>query len=225
MFTGLISDRGTIVERRRSGENWTLRVRTGYDPASLELGESIAIDGACLTVTSIGDDAFTVDASPETLRRTTLGQRRIGDPIHLERALRLGDRLGGHLVLGHVDGVGRVTSRKREGNAWILGFDSPAEVAELLIDKGSITVDGVSLTVNTVDGPRFTVAIIPHTAGHTNLGDYAVRREVNLEADVLGKYVRKLLGGGEAGGVPGEKAGGEKGGALTPETLQKFGFS
>lgn len=194
MFTGLITDNGTLRSLSPSGDNWTVRIATGYDTSELELGESIACDGACLTVTSKDAESFTVDASPETLRRTTLGDRKVGDRIHLERALAVGDRLGGHYVLGHVDGVGTLVERRKEKNAWILAFDVPENVARYLIEKGSIAIDGVSLTVNSVSEHRFDVAIIPFTAGKTNVVDYEVGRKVNLEGDILGKYVEKLLG-------------------------------
>lgn len=193
MFTGLVTDVGEIAEARRSARGRTFTVRTGWDTDDLELGESIAVDGACLTVTSIRDGAFTLDASPETLSRTTLGDREIGDRIHLERALRLADRLGGHLVLGHVDGVGRVVSREKADNSILLGFEAPETVSAYLIEKGSVTVDGVSLTVNSATGNRFDVAIIPFTASETKLGDYRRGTRVNLEADVIGKYVRKFV--------------------------------
>ena len=210
MFTGLITDRGELTQIRRSGDNWTISIRTGYDTKTLELGESIAVDGACLTVTTIGDSMFTVDASPETLRRTTLGDRKVKDAVHLERALRVGDRLGGHLVLGHVDGVGVVKTRRKEKNAWLLEVEAPAEVSQFLIEKGSVTVDGVSLTVNTISGNRFGLAIIPFTADKTSVADYEVGRRVNLEGDVLGKYVKKLLHEGKSG--------------ITTEFLAQFGF-
>ncbi len=194
MFTGLIADIGHIASRKQSGENWTLAIKTSFDTDDIELGESIAVDGACLTVTSTGQDSFTVDASPETLARTTLGDRATGDPVHLERALRVGDRLGGHLVLGHVDGVGKILSRRRDKNAWLFEVQAPPEVAPYLIEKGSITVDGVSLTINSVQDASFGLAIIPHTTEKTVLADYRAGRRVNLEADILGKYVRKFVG-------------------------------
>lgn len=210
MFTGLVADIGEIRTIRRSGDNWELIVATAFDTEDLELGESIAIDGACLTVTRILAGAFSVDASPETLRRTTLGERAEGDGVHLERALRMGDRLGGHLVLGHVDGVGELVGRRREKNAWLLDFRAPEQVAQYLIDKGSITIDGVSLTVNSIDGTRFGVAIIPHTSDKTNLADYEVGRAVNLEADVLGKYVKRFISPQDDG--------------ITRDMLKDFGF-
>ena len=214
MFTGLITDRGTLRRLSPSGENWTIEVQTAYPTDDLQLGESIAVDGACLTVTSIGKDSFTLDASPETLRKTTLGDRKVGDRLHLERALRVGDRLGGHVVLGHVDGVGEIRARTQEKNSWILEIEAPPEVSQFLIDKGSVTVDGVSLTVNSVSGNRFLLAIIPFTADETNFADYRVGRRVNLEGDVLGKYVKKLL-------TPNA----EKAGTIDVEFLAEHGFS
>lgn len=199
MFTGLIADVGKILSIDRKGDNWSMTLETAFDTKTIELGESIAIDGACLTVTHIGAKSFSIEASPETLRKTTLGDRKTGDPVHLERALRIGDRLGGHLVLGHVDGVGTVIKQAREKNAWLLDVQAPDTVAPYLIDKGSITVDGVSLTVNWVKGDLFGLAIIPHTSDKTSLATYAPGRRVNLEADVLGKYVRKFLTGDKKG--------------------------
>lgn len=195
MFTGLVTDVGTINSITQGSENCTIVLRTAYDTDDLELGESIAVDGACLTVTKIGNDHFFVEVSPETLSRTTLGERRAGDRVHLERALRVGDRLGGHMMQGHVDGVGKLVGRQRDKNAWLLDFEAPESIARYLIEKGSIAIDGVSLTVNSVTNTRFGVAIIPHTTDKTNLGGYRVGRSVNLEADMIGKYVEKLAAG------------------------------
>lgn len=198
MFTGLITDIGKIlrVEPATTGGR-VFVIATSYDIDDLELGESIAVDGACLTVTRRHDGAFEIDASPETLARTTLGDRRQGEPVHLERALRVGDRLGGHFVLGHVDGVGHVRKKRRDGNAWVVDVEAPESVLPFLIEKGSVTLDGVSLTVNRVDANGFSVAIVPFTVEKTNLGSYTVGRAVNLEADVLGKYVHRILGGSQ----------------------------
>lgn len=214
MFTGLVADVGKLASLRRSGENWTVTITTSFDTATLELGESIAVDGACLTVTRIGSSSFDVDASPETLRKTTLGDRKTGDAVHLERALRVGDRLGGHIVLGHVDGVGTIRARSQEKNSILLEVEAPDAVAPYLIDKGSITVDGVSLTVNWVQDHRFGLAIIPFTAQKTKLESYQPGQRVNLEADVLGKYVQKFVSphlSGQSGG-------------LTLDMLQNAGF-
>jgi len=198
MFTGLVADVGAINAITQGAQNCTIVLRTAFDTADLELGESIAVDGACLTVTKIGSDHFFVEVSPETLSRTTLGERRTGDRVHLERALRVGDRLGGHMMQGHVDGVGELVGRRRDKNAWLLDFEAPESIARYLIEKGSIAIDGVSLTVNSVTNTRFGVAIIPHTTDKTNLGEYRVGRRVNLEADMIGKYVEKLTAAARA---------------------------
>jgi riboflavin synthase len=217
MFTGLITDIGRITSIERGAEHCAIEVSCGYDVSDLQLGESIAVDGACLTVTQIGSESVRFDASPETLRRTTLGDRSAGDRVHLERALRVGDRMGGHMVLGHVDGVGTVRQIREEGNAWLLSIEAPVEVVQYLIDKGSIAVDGVSLTVNSIEDRRFGLAIIPHTAEETNLTRYRVGRRVNLEADVLGKYVRRFLFGEEGDDT-------QDGGGISREMLAEFGF-
>lgn len=214
MFTGLVADVGKLSSLRRSGENWTVTITTSFDTATIELGESIAVDGACLTVTKISAASFDIDASPETLRKTTLGDRKTGDAVHLERALRMGDRLGGHLVLGHVDGVGTVRARAQEKNSILLEIEAPDQVAPYLIDKGSITVDGVSLTVNWVKDHRFGLAIIPFTAQKTKLEGYQPGQRVNLEADVLGKYVHKFV----APHLPDQSSG------LTLDILKNAGF-
>ena len=212
MFTGLVTDLGEIASISTRGDGAKLSVKTNYDTADLEIGESIAVDGACLTVTEIADNAFSVEASLETLRRTTLGDRLAADQVHLERALRFSDRLGGHLVLGHVDGVGEVTSVGREGNAVIVTISAGPEVSPFLLPKGSITVDGVSLTLNRVGDHDFDIALIPHTQEKTKAAHYAVGTRVNLEADVIGKYVRRMLDG------RGSSAG------IDLETLSKAGF-
>jgi riboflavin synthase len=222
MFTGLVADNARISSISKTGENWKVVIQTGFDLDTVELGESIAVDGACLTVTEMGNDTFAVEASPETLARTTLGERKIGDQVHLERALRVGDRLGGHMVLGHVDGVGKLVSKKRDKNAWLLDFEAPKNVARYLIEKGSVTIDGVSLTVNAVDNDRFGVAIIPHTAEHTNLTDHPVGRKVNLESDVIGKYVEKFVHPEAESAGSGVSKAGERG--VSRKMLDDFGF-
>lgn len=195
MFTGLVADIGRIEKRRRHASGAKLTIGTSFDTDDLEIGESIAVDGACLTVTSTGDETFDVDVSPETLDRTTFGDLRVGDGVHLERALRLADRLGGHLVTGHIDGVGTVETRRRDGDTLLFEVGAPPSVAPYLLEKGSIAVDGVSLTINDVDAERFGLAIIPHTADKTLIADYRPGRPVNLEADLVGKYVRKFVDG------------------------------
>ena len=193
MFTGIVRDTGTIETRELDDDGATFGIRTSLDLETFEIGESIAVDGACLTVTAVDEARFQVDLSPETLDRTTLGHHREGDDVHLERALQVGDRLGGHFVQGHVDGVGRLTEMREEGDAWILEIDVDKSWAPYLVEKGSIAVDGVSLTINDVEGARFQVAIIPHTDDVTRLTTYEVGDEVNIEVDMLGKYVEQFV--------------------------------
>lgn len=202
MFTGLIEACGTLrrVERRGLGATLVIEGPAAL-VAELTLGESVACDGACLTVTQFGGVSFTVDASAETLARTTLGERRPGDRLHLERALRVGDRLGGHIVAGHVDATGTVRTRRPLGRSIAMAFDAPEPVSRYLVSKGSIAIDGVSLTVNTVDPRGFDVVLIPHTQGVVHLADKAVGARVNLEADIIGKYVERLMGPRSGGGV------------------------
>lgn len=194
MFTGLIEKTGTIDRLTPKGPGVELVVRTSsHLVAELSLGESVAVDGACLTVTKFGGERFTVDASAETMNLTTLGQRRIGDQVHLERALRLGDRLGGHWVTGHIDGVGSLRSKSPLGEAIQLWFDAPSSIAKYLVKKGSIAIDGASLTVNELDEKGFSIVLIPHTQSILRLSQKKVGATVNLESDILGKYVEKLL--------------------------------
>jgi len=213
MFTGLVEGVGEITEARRRAEGLRLAVAPPFLVAELTLGESVSVSGACLTVVKAEGRAFQVDVSPETLARSTLGLKRVGDRVNLERALRLGDRLGGHLVTGHVDGLGVLRERKQGPEHLALTFELPVTLAPLVIEKGSIAVDGVSLTVNAVSGPTFTVNIIPFTAQDTTLADLKVGDRVNLETDIIGKYVARLLGPH----LP--KAG------VTEELLKRHGFS
>ena len=199
MFTGLVEDRGEITRLEREGARWSALIEpAGMRCEELETGESVSIDGVCLTVTRLEGSpprGFWVDVSPETLRRTTLGERAEGDRVHLERALRVGDRLGGHIVLGHVDGVGRLVSREREGNAWRLVIEAPEEMALYLVEKGSVAVDGVSLTINEVDGARFGLTIIPHTAEVTGICEgEAGQRRYNLETDYVLRWLARTYG-------------------------------
>ncbi len=193
MFTGLIQDVG-VVERTQPGSTTDLWVRTSLGADGFTLGESIAIDGACLTVVEHTSQAFRVQAGPETLRRTTLGALRTGSRVNLERALRLSDRLGGHLVLGHVDGVSTVLSSRRDGGAVVLDVSLSEALAPFFIEKGSVAVDGVSLTVNRLERGRFSVALIPETQARTTLAQKSTGTQVNVEADVIGKYVSRLVG-------------------------------
>jgi len=195
MFTGLIEATGSLTRVERRGPGVTLTLRAPHTMVSeLTLGESVAVDGACLTVTRYGGDAFTVDASSETMDRTTLGLRKVGDEVHLERALRLGDRLGGHWVSGHIDDTGALRSVKPLGEARELWFDAPPSVLRYVVEKGSIAIDGASLTVNQLDATGFSVVLIPHSQGLLHLSERSPGARVNLEADIIGKYVERLLG-------------------------------
>jgi riboflavin synthase len=203
MFTGLVEATGTIEARTARGPGARLAIRAERlgEPDPLALGESIAVDGVCLTVDAILPGGFEVDASGETLARTTLGGLAPGSRVHLERAMRPTDRLGGHIVTGHVDAVGSLVERRAEGPAdagdasgeslW-MSFLLPAELARFVAEKGSIAVDGVSLTVNAVPPGRFEVTIIPHTSRKTKLGSLAIGERVNLEVDLVARYVARL---------------------------------
>lgn len=194
MFTGLVETSGTLRRIEPRGPGTTLTIAAPVTMvAELTLGESVAVDGACLTVTSSSSDAFTVDASSETMQRTTLGGRSPGDAVHLERALRLGDRLGGHIVSGHVDGTGKVTETRPLGQSLQLTFEAPDSVARYLVAKGSICIDGISLTVNETAGRSFNVVLIPHTQDIVHLHRKRAGDRVNLEADLVGKYVERLM--------------------------------
>ena len=196
MFTGIVTALGTLREVQPLGAGQDMRLLVGVAPEFLrgaELGCSIACSGVCLTAVELHADAFAVDASAETLSKTTLGGWKPGGRINLERALKLGDELGGHLVSGHVDGVGEVLSATPENASVRWRFRAPAAIAGFIASKGSIAVDGVSLTVNEVDGREFGVNIIPHTAAHTTIGTLQPGDAVNLEIDTLARYVARLL--------------------------------
>ena len=193
MFTGIIQATGRVERRGTSGSGARLTIATPRPLPRLALGESIAVNGACLTVAARRDRRFTVDVSPETLRRTTLGRMAPGARVNLERALRMGDRMGGHIVQGHVDGVGRLEKVTRDGDWLLYRFRGPRTLAPYLVEKGSIAVDGVSLTVSACRGPSFTAALIPHTLEQTTLGERKPGDRVNLEADVLLKRIERML--------------------------------
>ena len=193
MFTGIIQTTGSIERRSSPGAGARLTIKTRHRLPALALGESIAVNGACLTVTGRRDRTFTVDVSPETLRRTTLGRAALRTRVNLERSLRLGDRLGGHIVLGHVDGVGTLESIKPDGDWVVYRFRAPRALAPYLVEKGSIAIDGVSLTIFACRGSSFTVALIPHTLAETTLGERKPGDAVNLEADVLLKHIEAML--------------------------------
>lgn len=208
MFTGLVQDVGT-VERVVAGPVTDVWIRSGFEPGEFKHGESISCDGVCLTVVEWKERSFRVQAAPETLSRTTLSSWSNGTKVNLEKALKVGDRLGGHWVQGHVDGVGEVLSVGPDGGSWRLRVSLPAALAPFFVEKGSVCIDGVSLTLTTVDATSFGVMLIPETWEKTSLSTKRPGSKVNLEADIVGKFVAKMIG--------------QRGG-LTEEQLRLAGF-
>ncbi len=193
MFTGIVEEVGEFRGREGGKQGGRLTIIARRVVEDLAPGDSIAVNGVCLTATRVHGDSFEAQVAPETLRKTNLRRLAPGQAVNLERALALGSRLGGHLVSGHVDGVGRLLSRRREGQATILSFELPPELLRYIISKGSVTVDGVSLTVAELNEQGFEVSVVPHTAMNTTLGRALLGWEVNLEVDLIGKYVERLL--------------------------------
>jgi riboflavin synthase len=191
MFTGIITDIGTVRTVTRAGDT-RFEIATAYDLAAVEIGASIACNGCCLTVVEKGRDWFAIQASAETLSKTTLGDWRQGTRINLERALKIGDELGGHIVSGHVDGLGEIVSIRAEGDSKRFRVRVPHELARFIAPKGSVAIDGTSLTVNEVEGREFGVNIIPHTQSVTTWGSLAEGQRVNIEIDMLARYVARL---------------------------------
>ena len=215
MFTGIVKAKGSLTAMRRQGGDVRLSVTASDMPwRSYELGESIAVNGVCLTAVALRDDGFDTDVSNETLAVTALGTLAEGDAVNLEPSLAIGDRLGGHLVSGHVDCVGSVVSCAADARSLRLTVELPAEYARYVARKGSVCIDGVSLTVNEVSGNRFGVNIIPHTAEVTILGEYAPGRKVNIEVDLLARYLERLLGKDDNGAST----------ELTKDFLQEHGY-
>jgi len=216
MFTGIIEEMGVVkeVSKTRQGSGVSILAKTVLE--GLKAGDSLTVNGVCLTVVAFDRTEMKADVSPETAKVTTLGSLKAGDPVNLERAMRLGDRLGGHLVSGHVDAIGTIRARVQEGDALQLTIEAPREALRYCVPKGSVTVDGISLTLNEVTDRGFRVTIIPHTAKVTTLGIKQVGDAVNLEADLIGKYVERLLPGHESGSRPDIK--------IDKEYLQKRGL-
>ncbi len=218
MFTGIIEGTGRITGKRTVGGGIAFDFDAGFELTDPKEGESIAVSGACLTAYDIHGSSFSADVSPETLARTKLGLTGPGSIVNLERALKLSDRLGGHLVSGHIDCLATVAGRKELGKYTIFSFSLPGEQERYVIEKGSITIDGVSLTVNNCGSGRFTVSIIPHTLKITTLGTLKVGSKVNIEVDLIGKYVEKLLTSKPAMAASGDSEG------INPGFLAQHGF-
>ena len=216
MFTGIIQATGQLTQRDSRGGDCRLGIATGHLPmADVKLGDSIAVNGVCLTAVELGPQYFCADVSRETLSRTTLGQAGEGTPVNLELALLPTTRLGGHLVSGHVDGIGRVVGKQDDGRSWRFTLEAPPGLARYIAEKGSICINGISLTVNEVEGARFGVNIVPHTLKETTLGRTEVGDAVNLEVDLLARYLERLL--------LGERAAEPKSG-VTMDLLKDYGF-
>lgn len=212
MFTGLIEDVGRVTALDRRGDAGLLRLETVLLTAGTLVGDSIAVNGVCLTVTSVSGTALSFDVSPESLSRTMLGSLKSGSSVNLERAVKLGDRMGGHIVTGHVDCIATLTAIKENSGSRVLDFAAPALSMRYLVEKGSVTVDGISLTVNSAGNENFSVSIIPHTFTATTLSKLRVGDRVNIETDIIGKYVERLT----------QPRGGT--GGLSVKTLAEHGF-
>ncbi len=218
MFTGLAEGLGRIKNIRRMQDHMQVCITPLFEMTECKLGDSVAVSGVCLTVSQMERGALYMDVSGETLSRTTLGLMGQGDHVNLERALRLTDRLGGHLVLGHVDGIGKILKKESRHNSWLLKIEMDEALSRYIIEKGSIAVDGISLTINACEKTFFAVNIIPHTGTQTTLLKKNVGEPVNIETDLIGKYVEKLLSINRSGRKSGKSSG------IDLETLLKYGF-
>lgn len=194
MFTGLVAELGSVEKLAQQGSSFHLTVAAAKVMQNLKIGDSVAVNGVCLTVVRLGDASFTADVMPETVRLTNIGLLHTGDRVNLERTLRLCDGLDGHIVSGHVEGLGTIASRRPDGIAMVVTITTPPELLKYIIKKGSIAIDGISLTVTEVTETSFSVSLIPHTAKETTLGFKDVGDRVNLETDIIAKYVERMLG-------------------------------
>ena len=216
MFTGIVEEVGTIRSVVSGGSSGEIAINARTVLENTKIGDSIAVNGVCLTVTKMTDGGFTADVMPETLRRSNLGRLHIGDSVNLERAMAADGRFGGHIVSGHIDGVGTVAEMKRESNAVWVKISAASEILRLIVEKGSIAIDGISLTVAEVTNRDFSVSIIPHTGNETTLLKKQIGNRVNLENDIVGKYVEKLL---QSKSVPSKTES-----KITMEFLREHGF-
>lgn len=194
MFTGLVAELGSVEKLAQQGNSFHLTVAATKVMQNLKIGDSVAVNGVCLTVVHLGEASFTADVMPETVRLTNIGLLHAGDRVNLERTLRLCDGLDGHIVSGHVEGLGTIASRRPDGIAMVVTITTPPELLKYIIKKGSIAIDGISLTVTEVTETSFSVSLIPHTAKETTLGFKDVGDRVNLETDIIAKYVERMLG-------------------------------
>ncbi|MHB0914496.1 MAG: riboflavin synthase [Thermoleophilia bacterium] len=216
MFTGIVEEMGKLLSLEMGSDSGIITIEAEKVLEGTQLGDSIAVNGTCLTARDFGNGTFSADVMPETLKKTNLGNLKRGSIVNLERALTLNARLGGHLMLGHVDATGKITRIQPEGNAIIYTISAPEDIRRYLLAQGSVGIDGISLTVARLQKDSFSVSLIPHTVKVTTLGQNGVGYEVNLEADVIGKYVEKVM----KGGLPG----GQGEGGLTLEKLAEGGF-
>lgn len=222
MFTGLIEDLGRIESIQRRSNSFKLKISTNLPPQEISVGDSVAVNGICLTVVHHAPGNFSADVSPETMQSSNIGYLSVGDVVNLERALRLGDRLGGHMVSGHIDTTGTVVQRIQDDIAVRFSVELPRTFMRYVISKGSIAIDGISLTVNTVTDTTFSVAIIPHSLAKTTLQHYGVGAKVNIETDMLGRYIEKLLS--HAPDSSDTAAANPESGGLSIEKLAENGF-
>ena len=215
MFTGIVEEVGRIITADRKGNSARLKIEAEKVLEDIKIGDSIAVNGICLTVTSFGKNYFTADVMHETLRRSSIGEAAAGSPVNLERAMAANGRFGGHIVTGHIDGTGIISAYRKEENAVWVKIRTTPEILELIVEKGSICIDGISLTVAEVSEKSFQVSVIPHTGEETTLLKKKAGDRVNLENDIVGKYIKKFL-------TPSEPAG--KCGGLTMELLEEYGI-